>query len=382
MMIVSFRSLVKQLITPLALFLIVTGVAHAADSPSKAESRTKVIGYYQGGEYSDYQSILIETIRGLMQLGVIESKNIPDFPEDSANQIWSWLSENADSDRVRFSKEHFYTADWDDHKRDFLNKKILKSLNSGEVDLMIAMGTWAGQDLANGQHTTDTLVISASEPVLAGIVPSVDDSGFEHIHATMDPDRYHRQLVLFHQFVGFKKLGVAYEDSVEGRSYSAVDIIEATAKELNFEIVPCYSVSDTHIQEKANESFLGCIDTLSQTTDAIYLTAQGGLNSTTLPVTVQLLNERHIPTFSQSGGSEVKKGVLMSLSQAGFKYVGHFHAETIDKVLKGARPGHLSQVFQEPPGLALNLKTAKDIGFNPPIVLLGMADELYNKIYP
>ena len=68
------------------------------------------------------------------------------------------------------------------------------------------------------------------------------------------------------------------------------------------------------------------------------------------------------------------------LSQAGFKYVGEFHAQTIAKILNGAKPNQLLQLFEEPPKIAINLKTAEAIGFNPPIVLLGAADEIFNEI--
>ena len=85
-----------------------------------------------------------------------------------------------------------------------------------DIDLMIAAGTWAGQDLANNRHNTSTLIISASNPISAGIVKSVDDSGFDHVHARVDPDRYLRQLRVFHDLVGFRRLGIALEDSDAG----------------------------------------------------------------------------------------------------------------------------------------------------------------------
>jgi hypothetical protein len=95
---------------------------------------------------------------------------------------------------------------------------------------------------------------------------------------------------------------------------------------------------------------------------------------------VNIANKNRIPTFSQSGSEEVKQGFLLSLSQAGFHYVGEFHAETFAKVFNGARPNQLSQLFEEPPKVAVNLKTAKIIGFNPPLLLLGAADEIYHEI--
>ena len=93
---------------------------------------------------------------------------------------------------------------------------------------------------------------------------------------------------------------------------------------------------------------------------------------------VDIANEHKLPTFSQTGSEHVKSGVLVSLSRAGHKYVGDFHARTIAKVFNGAMPNDLNQLFQEPPKIAINLKTAEVIGFDPPVVLLGAADEIFD----
>ena len=49
----------------------------------------------------------------------------------------------------------------------------------------------------------------------------------------------------------------------------------------------------------------------------------------------------------------------MSLSQASYKYVGEFNAKTIAKTFNGAKPRELGQLFEEPPKIAINLKTAE-----------------------
>jgi hypothetical protein len=75
----------------------------------------------------------------------------------------------------------------------------------------------------------------------------------------------------------------------------------------------------------------------------------------------------------------VKYGFLVSTSTAGYRYVGEFHAETMAKIFNGAAPNQLDQVFEEPPKIAINLKTAEIIGFNPPLVILGAADEIFRE---
>ncbi|PKH04175.1 ABC transporter substrate-binding protein [Psychromonas sp. MB-3u-54] len=339
------------------------------------------IGYYEGGEYTDYQKEFSATVKGLMKLGWIEDQVIPAQQGENTDLLWKWLATQIKSDYIEFVSNAHYSAGWDEKRRKQYSTEVIDRLKGKQdIDLMIAMGTWAGQDLANDRHTTPTLVLSASDPLAAGIIKSVDNSGYEHLHATLDLNRFARQVKLFHELVGFKHLGIAFENSASGRSYAAIDSIEILSKERGFEIVPCYTQSDISEKAIAEASVISCFELLAKSAEAIYVTNQGGVTSNSIPKLVEIANKYRIPTFSQSGAEEVKYGFLLSLSRAAFRYLGDFHASTIAKVFNGAKPGQLAQLFEEPPKVALNLKTAKIIGFNPPLLLLGAADEIYHEI--
>jgi ABC-type uncharacterized transport system substrate-binding protein len=339
------------------------------------------IGYYEGGEYIDYKGTLIATVKGLMEIGWIEQMVIPEVIGERTDQIWQWLASDLRSDYIEFVADAHYSANWDDNLREKIMKKITNRLNNQkDIDLMIAMGTWAGKDLANDTHDTPVMVLTASDAVGAGIIKNIEDSGFSHVHAHVDPSRYERQIEIFHDIMKFKRLGIAYEDTVDGRSYASLDIIEKVAADKNFEIIRCFTKSDIVNQDLAGKSVLGCFEKLVPKVDAIYVTLQGGVNSKTVPKLAEIANKRHIPTFSQSGSDEVKSGFLLSISHGSFKYVGLFHAKTFASVFNGVKPNQLDQVFEGPPKIAINLKTAELIGFNPPMVLLGAADEMYNDI--
>ena len=335
-------------------------------TPNTYKGKVWRIGYYEGGEYIDYQKIFTETVRSLMKLGWIETTVIPPQKGEQTKDLWNWLATNTTSKYIRIVKDAHYSAHWDDTLRQKTVSEIINRLKSRhDIDLIIGMGTWAGKDLANETHQTPTIVLSASDAVASGIIKSAADSGYDHVHACVDPFRYERQVRVFHDIVGFKKLGVAYEDSVEGKSYAAVDIIEKVAAERDFKIVKCFTKSDIADTGLAEQSVKDCFGNLAQNADAIYVTVQGGVSLKSIPDLVRIANSHEIPTFSQSGSEEVKYGFLMSISQAGFKYVGQFHAETLGKVFNGATPRQLNQIFEEPKKIAINLKTAKAVGHEP-----------------
>jgi len=349
--------------------------------PTTKDGKKWRIGYYEGGEYIDYQKIFTETIQGLMRLGWIEQAEIPPWKGEQTQEIWNWLSTKAKSKYIVFVKDAHYSANWDDTTRLKTSAEVIQRLNQKkDIDLMIAMGTWAGQDLANDKHSTPTEVISASDPIASGIIQSVEESRFPHLHARIDPYRYERQVRVFHDIIGFKKMGICYEDTEAGRSHAAIDTVEQVAKERGFEIVRAYSKSDVADVQLAEESVKKAFRELAGKCDAIYVTVQSGVNYRSIPDLVDIVNENKIPTFSQSGAEEVRYGFLASLSPAGFKYIGRYHAEILAKMFNGAKPCELTQVFEEPPTIAINIKTADVIGFNPPVDIMLAADEIFNDI--
>ena len=128
-------------------------------------------------------------------------------------------------------------ANFDEASRPAVRQQVGVRLVQGQdIDLVIAMGTWAGQDMTALGAPVLTIVASTSDAVGARIVASAQDSGLENMHARVQPERYQRQLRLFHEIVGFRKLGLVYEDSPSGRSYAAVDAVRQIAMEKGFSV--------------------------------------------------------------------------------------------------------------------------------------------------
>ena len=70
----------------------------------------------------------------------------------------------------------------------------------------------------------------------------------------------------------------------------------------------------------------------------------------------------------------------MSVARADFKGIGRFGAETIHKVMQGARPRDLEQVFENSPNIILNLEVARAIGYQPRFEILLVADEVFQNL--
>ena len=89
------------------------------------------------------------------------------------------------------------------------------------------------------------------------------------MHARVQPERYQRQLRLFHEIVGFRKLGLVYEDSPSGRSYAAVDAVRQIAMEKGFSVRACDARASGVSAREATANVLHCYQELEGRVDAV-----------------------------------------------------------------------------------------------------------------
>ena len=338
--------------------------------------------YLEGGQFADYVTITRATVEGLMRLGWIEPADLPDDYDGAPGDFWRWFAENLRSDYIEFVSDAFFAAgNFDSAQRPHTREAILNRLTeTGDIDLVIAMGTWAGQDLRVEGLGVPVVVGSTSDPIGAGIIDSADDSGMDHLHARVVPDRYQQQVRLFHDIIGFQRLGIVYADTAEGRTFGGVEAVEEIAAERGFEIIRCHAPYDTLAQAEVETIVVACYEEIADQVDAIYITVHRGVTNATLAPIMDAINRNLVPTFSMLGSGQVQRGVLLSIAQADFSSVGLFHAETIARILNGALPRDLTQRYSSPPKIALNLAAAERIGFDPPVDLLLASDEIYDRI--
>ena len=361
------------------LFLFLLAFLTVGDHAGAEEKVWRVL-YVEGGPFSNYQQTLAYTARGLEKLGLINNGQVPvPTNTESAAPMWQWLADHARG-RIRFLRDGFYSADWDATARQHMKEAIIERIrNRNDVDMVIAMGTWSGLDMSSEDLGIPVFSMSVTDAVTAGIVKSAEDSGKDNVHAQLEPGRFRRQISMFHEIFHFKKLGVPFEDTPEGRNTAAMDEIERTAADLGIELVLRSAPLDLPDADKAFSNLKKCVEELSKESDAIYLT----YTSTPMEKIPELMTpiiEAGIPSFAQAGPQLVEYGVLMSLAQASFTDIGQFEAEAIAAVIAGKKPRDVNQIFEPELGLAINLKTAMRIGWNPPLEILAAVDEIYQQI--
>lgn len=346
----------------------------------KEPGRPMRVAYIEGGFYTDYARILVAVAQGLAELGVIADGDAP-IPEsvESTAGIWRWLCANAGGNAIEFVPDGYYSAGWDDALFAKKRSELVARLNGAkDIDLVLAFGTKAGQAMASDDHSTPVAVLSVTDAVTAGIIPSPEDSGRDHVFAMVEHNRYYREVVLFHDIFQFKKLGIVYEDSEKGRASIALPQIQKAAKDANFALATCVGTLFSDDPAPAAANLIACHERLvKEGADAVYMTVNNGMQVDRMGTILRPLLEARLPTFSQNGVDEVRHGVLLSISQANFRGQGAFAAKAIANMIKGESPRSQKQAYEEPLSLAVNLRTAMLIGWNPSLAVLAAVDEIF-----
>lgn len=353
--------------------------------PAKIVKKLR-IGFLQGGPYKNYGRTIIPTVEGLAELGWCEKISLDakqkagEFPIEDIDSMWKWLASNLKSNYIEFVADAFYSNNWDAELRKKTKISLIKRLKEKkDIDLIIAMGTWAGQDLSNSEHSVPVIVMSTTSAVIAGIIKSIDDSGLDHVTARMQPKRHERQMRSLHDLIGFKKLGLIFINDPKDHGFSPVPSIREVAEDRKFEIVECHIPHSTD-PDVNDKNVYECAKKIAPEIDAFHIIAQPpAINARTVSKIIEIMNKYKVPTNSQIGSSEVELGVLLTVANTSYKEVGMFHARKIANIFNGAKPRELEQVFEAPTKIAFNKTTAKKIDLRDDLyrLLMDVADDIY-----
>jgi ABC-type uncharacterized transport system substrate-binding protein len=356
--------------------------AGAAENPGpqSGEKAWRVI-YVEGGPYRDYHQIFLGLLQGLYELNLLSELPPPEEEgiEDSS-LLWQWLAEKSPGLGLEFPADGFYSAAWDPGRLAEYKEEILSRARAGEVDLILAFGTAAGLATINDEHRVPTLSISVTDPVGAGLSLSAEDSGRDHVHAQVVFGAIEYQLAMFHNIFGFQTLGLPYDSTSDGRRSMGIPTVEKIAAERGITIVPCLAELEIEDFEESARNLKDCLDFLAPRSEAIYLPINNGLQPEHMASLLEPIIAHQRPSFSQTGPEDTRLGVLLSMGETDFINSGRFEAEALKKILNGATPRSLNQLYLPPLTMALNLKMARLIGWNPPFEVLAAMDELYNKV--
>lgn len=376
----------NKLLIALSVVLVVGNlsakVSFAKESAHCALGKTLKVATVQAGSYSDFQKVFLQTALALSKDGLIRSDLsplTPDFNFDVGDNYLKF-AKSTKGGCFEFLEDGFYDGKWDlkliKQNTEALKKRIKEK---GDVDLVWALGTVAGQDFADPSLNIPVMVMTCTDPENSGIIGPGEFSDKKNIHVQKEVDRYKSELQMFYDIFKFKNLGVIFDDNEENLLGQAYPIVKDLSRQLGFNLKICQGpvIDDNH--EKAQLAFSKCAQELAKVSDAVYIPMGNGASESDLFTQIKPLLDNEIPTFSQTGSKEVEMGVLLSLSN-NLEQSGIFEAEVAKKIYQGIAPEKISQYYYAPLSLSLNLQTALLIEWKPSFEVLIAVDQVFQNI--
>ncbi|MGD9638618.1 MAG: ABC transporter substrate binding protein [Alphaproteobacteria bacterium] len=342
------NSLFYLLLPFFALFLNVSEVL-ARDAQGRY-----VIAYFENGKYSDFDRQKLLILNQMDKLGLKDKYVLPD--------------------ELRFS------PGWNIPEED-LEAVAEKVMALKDVDMIFSMGTSATKALlAKNNYKTPIIGVAISDPYRSAIVSSQTTSNTNNLAVLYVPNGWLQVFNTLHEIVGFNKMGIIYEDTVNGRSYANLDDSIEAGRNFGFSVLEYPFYNPRNPFESCRD---GVKNLAARGVDALFISDIECFDKNIVDAEsiIKLANSYKIATISNLGDLHVSEGTLISVSSYSSASLGDFFATRIKKILEdGAKPSDFPINADFNPEIIINFQTAQEIGadFSMPVML--SADKIYDSI--
>jgi putative tryptophan/tyrosine transport system substrate-binding protein len=235
------------------------------------------------------------------------------------------------------------------------------------VDLLIAPTTVEVRAAMNATKTIPIVFYNVPDPVGSGLIeslarPGANITGFSTINALLSGKRLE---LLKETIPKLTRMSVLW-DPQNPASVQQWKDSQPPARELGLQL---HSMQVSNV-EKYEDAFKEAVKARS----AAVLVTQATLVAANIPLVVELVTKNRLPSIYH-GQEYVTLGGLMSYGGDDAERLQRA-AVIVDKILKGAKPAELPVEQPTKFELAINLKTAKQIGLTIPQRVLARADRV------
>ena len=243
---------------------------------------------------------------------------------------------------------------------------LATELVAAKPDVIVTAGLQAARALKNATSTVPVVLAVVSDPVAAGLVPSLSRPGGNLTGlAFQNPELTGKRLELLHAVVPSARQIAVLSDRTMGRNAGESEALDA-ASALGF-TAKIYAVQSAAEFGPAFQAIR------RDKVHGLIVLASPMLNANRKSL-LQIVAENHLPATYEVRAF-VDDGGLMSYGPS-FLQMYRQSATYVDKVLKGAKPADLPMEQPTKFELVFNLKAAKALGSTIPPSLLLRADEV------
>jgi ABC-type uncharacterized transport system substrate-binding protein len=301
-----------------------------------AQQSLPVIGVLGSSASGDYDPMIAAFRKGLSESGYIEGKNLS------------------------------FDYRWADNRYERL-PALASELVSRRVSLILAAATPSALAVKSVTATIPIVFAIGGDPVKTGLVSSLNEpggniTGAAHINVDTAPKR----LELLHELLPSKKAFGLLTNPRNPLTASVETGVKAAADALGLILNIHHARSDDDIDAVFKVVASGADAGLVIGTDPLFTSRLRDLGSKSLQMKVPTIYQYR--EFAAAGGT---------MSYGGDIKDSYYHAGIYaGRILKGRKPSELPVQLSTRVELFINLKSAKALGIDAPIALVGRADEV------
>ena len=315
--------------------LVVLSTATLSPMGARAQQSAPVIGVLGASTAGDYGPMITAFRKGLSETSYIEGKNVA------------------------------FEYVWADNHYDRLPALAAK-LTERPVNVISAAATASALVAKSATSTIPIVFAIGGDPVRTGLVSSLESpggnvTGAAHINVDTAPKR----LELLHELLPGRNSVGLLTNPTSPLTPSVESGVKAAAKALGIKLTTFHASTDEEI-EATFRNAAGRVAGMVIGTDPLFTSRAIALGAKSL--------EYKLPAIYQYRDFVVAEGLM---SYGGDIKDSYYHAGIYaGRILNGEKPSNLAVQLSTRVELFINLKTAKALGLEPTVVLVGRADEV------
>lgn len=260
-----------------------------------------------------------------------------------------------------------------------LDAKVDEIAGRDDIDLIYALGTHSFKRLKAKITDVPIVFTAVPDPMASGVIDDWKTSG-ANFTGVETPDYIALGIQLLHQLVEFKSLGMVYLEGSPSHD-AAIAQVTALSQELGFEFKS--SGFPLRTPEKVNypdevirENLTKALEEVAPNVDVVFVQT-----SNTFTKNFDIFRDIFFKYETISSGDPlfIRQGIIMGIGRD-IRRFGEQCAEYAVQILEGANPADLPMDVGTKLTIEVNIAVAEQVGYDPPLELLGSADEILQEV--
>lgn len=282
------------------------------------------------------------------------------------------ISLNQGEFEIEFPEEKVLNGNW---QLDKIRSAIATLHNDKNIELIITQGLLSSHEAGHFKSLKKPVIAPVIADRILQNLPYINGISNKHNYTYVNTsNNVEQDIRQFFKLTPFKHLVIPVDPIILKALPSLRTLTSQVQKELGFKLTFLL----------VTDSLDAILRRIPSTGDAIYLPPHIRFSKQELKAFAEGLVQKKIPSFSILGRRDLELGFMATLQgrKTDSLRLSRRIALMVQSILLGTDPAKLKVDLEQPAKLAINMKTAKAIGYSPKWKIIESAELLFNDSFP